>query len=465
MSTTPATIPRSASATAARPPAPAGGTPHGAAFAAFLVVNAFLFLRPSDIYAPLYGVEIYQYVIGLCMLLAVPALIELFSGGRLGSMPAAACVLGLLPVVFASSLVNVGPEEALGHVVAFAKIIAYFLLLLALVTTPRRLKVFVGFLVFFAAVMAILSVLDFYKVIELIRPKEINGHKITLERDRMYGPGLFGDPNDLCTILVTMLLLAAGLLTDSRSGAARVLWLIPCGLLAFGFVLTQSRGGLIAMLAGAGLYIRLRYGWGRAVALGALGVPVLLLFAVAGRQGGLSTKAETATQRIQLWSDALVMFKGQPVLGGGYDQFAKGGRLLAHNSYMQFFAELGFVGGTLFVSAAALSVAGLYRLTLPRRPRGVRVPVTPVVTDPTLRHYHPFLAGAVTAYCTGMFSLSLNYLVSTYTIFGLAATFLSMAETAPPRAAVRFGLELLFRLAIFAVAVVVMMFVFVRLNF
>jgi O-antigen ligase len=464
MPSIPATMPRSAPTAPARQPAPDTATPHGAAFAMFLLVNAFLFLRPSDVYPPLYGVEIYQYVIAACLLLSLPALIDLFSGGRLGSMPVAACVLGLFPFVFASNVVNLGPEEAFGQTFAFAKILTYFLLLLALVTTPARLKAFAGFLVFFACVLAIVSLLDFYQVIELIRPKSINGKPVLIERDRLNGPGLFADPNDLCTIFVTMLILGFGLLTDSRSLLARVLCLAACGLLAFGFVMTQSRGGLIALMVGAGLCIRLRFGWGRAVALGALGFPVLL-FALGSRQTALSSTTNTATERIQLWSDALVMFRTRPVLGAGFEQFAKDSGYLAHNAYLQWFAELGFAGGTLFLGAAALSVFGLYRLTLPRLHPGQQVLATPALTDPISRHHHPYVAGAVTAYCTGMFTLSLNYMVCTYTIFGLAAAFLSMSETTPPRVPVRFGFELLFRLAVLAVAVLAGLFVFVRLNF
>jgi putative inorganic carbon (hco3(-)) transporter len=466
MSSIPSTLRRRTPIAPERRPAPVALPPqHGAAFGMFLLVNAFLFVRPSDIYAPLLGVEIYQYVIGLCLLLSLPALIELISGDRLGSTPVAACVLGLFPIIFASSLLNLGPEEAVGHAVIFAKILTYFLLLLALVTTPGRLKVFVAFLVFFAGIMATLSLLDFYEVIELIRPKEIDGLPVLFERNRMNGPGLYGDPNDLCTVLATMLILAVGLLTDSRSGSPRFLWLIPVGLLAVGVPLTQSRGGLIALMAGAGVFVRLRFGWGRAIALGALGLPLLLLFALRGRQVDLSTKAETATQRIQLWSSALVMFKAQPVLGGGYDQFAKEGRLLAHNTYLQWFAELGFFGGALFLGATMLSLYGLYGLVLPRRDPGKLVPITPTLVDPTLRHYHPYVAGAVMAYFVGMCTLSLNYLVSTYTIVGLPAVFLAMSTTDPPRVASRFGLELLFRLAIVSVLFLAAMFVFVRITF
>ena len=106
----PSTYRRGVPGVPARLPVPAALPQHGAAFGVFLLVNAFLFVRPSDIYAPLMGVEIYQYVIGLCLLLSLPALIELFSGDRLATTPVAVCLLGLFPIICASGLVNVGPE-------------------------------------------------------------------------------------------------------------------------------------------------------------------------------------------------------------------------------------------------------------------------------------------------------------------------------------------------------------------
>src|ERR1019366_4602504 len=99
MPSIPATHRRSVPAVPARPPVPAALPQHGLAFGVFLLVNAFLFVRPSDIYAPLIGVEIYQYVIGLCLLLSLPALFELFSGDRLASTPVAVCLLGLFPII------------------------------------------------------------------------------------------------------------------------------------------------------------------------------------------------------------------------------------------------------------------------------------------------------------------------------------------------------------------------------
>ena len=467
MPSIPSTYRRGVQSAPARRPAPAVAPPgNGLAFAVFLVVNAFLFLRPSDVYEPLLGVEIYQYVIGLCLLLSLPALLELLFGDRLVTTPVAVCLLGMFPIIFASGYVNLGPDGALEYASVFAKILAYFFLLIALVTTPTRMKVFIAFLVLFACVMAILSMLDFTKVIELYRPVGTDGQVVVRELDRMYGPGLFGDPNDLCTILVTMLILTLGLLTDSRSGSPRVSWLIPTAILAVGFAMTQSRGGLIGLLAGMGMVIRLRFGWGRAIALGSLGVP-LLLFGLAGRQTAISTQTDTAAERIQLWSDGLELFRSQPILGVGLDQFrfkSKSG-LLAHNAYLQSFAELGFMGATLFIGCAVLSVYGLYTLTLPRMGPGQLVPVTPTLLDSTLRHYHPYITGAVMAYCTGMLTLSLNILTSTYTIFGIASAFLAMSATDPPRVVLRFGGDLVVRLVVMGGLVLAAFYVFVRLTF
>ena len=311
---------RAARATPDLPPPAAPRDGHGPAFVVFLVVNAFLFVRPSDVIPAIQGDQIYQYVIGLCLLLALPALMGLLAGDRLLTAPVVVCVLALLPITVASATVNLGLDEAWTHGFNFAKIIAYFLLLVALVTTPRRMKIFVGSLVVFATVMATMSILDFYKYIELPRPAVIDGRVVTYEKDRMYGPGLFGDPNDLCTILATMLLLTLGLLANSKVGMRRVVWMLPAALLGVGFALTQSRGGLLALLAGLALLIRLRFGWFRAITLGAIGFPALLLV-LGGRQTALSAEVNTGQERIQLWSGALDLFRESPIFGVGPDQF------------------------------------------------------------------------------------------------------------------------------------------------
>jgi len=61
--------------------------------------------------------------------------------------------------------------------------------------------------------------------------------------------------------------------------------------------------------------------------------------------------------------------------------------------------------------------------------------------DPELRRLQPYMTALVTAYATGMLSLSLCYSVPTFTILALATVYGQAAMTYPPVPALRFNLR------------------------
>src|ERR1043166_7556260 len=197
-------------------------------FALFILANAMLFIRPSELVPELGDVELYRYAIAACLFISMPAVFQqLFT--RLSSVPPiAGCVLGLLPAVLLSPLSHGNAEEAYESGVEFLKVIAYFLLLLALVTNISRLRQFLCWLAIFCAVLTVIAVVRYHIVAnsppEPTPPpatstadaptnggkknKKIHGVKVDEEvRDpetgelvkvaRMCGTGIFNDPNDL----------------------------------------------------------------------------------------------------------------------------------------------------------------------------------------------------------------------------------------------------------------------------
>ncbi len=135
-------------------------------------------------------------------------------------------------------------------------------------------------------------------------------------------------------------------------------------------------------MAGLFLLLRTRFGWRMAVLIGAALLPVLFVF-FAGRQTDLSTSGGTGQERIQLWSEGLVQFRQSPLFGIGRDRFDQEVGLVAHNSYVHAFAELGFLGGMFFVGAFVLALGSLYRLSADGRH----------ILDPDLRRMHPYRDG------------------------------------------------------------------------
>jgi O-antigen ligase len=430
-------------------------------FALFVLANLVLFVRPSDTFPDLIGMEFYRWMLVATFVVSFPAVLQYLVSASITTRPIDLCVFALLPLYCLSSLAINGLDSALDIGIDFAKILVYYLLLVSLVTTPRRLRVFLGFLIVFAAVVTVVAALDYYKAIEIPRGFPEPGKAEAIEVNRMYGPGIFQDPNDICVLITTCMILLIGRLADRRGGLARWAWLVPLAVLAFGFYLTRSRGGMLALLAGAAIVVRVKYGWRRAIFLGILALPVLFL--VGGRQVEISHTTNTGQSRIQLWNDGLVMFRANPLFGVAHDGYREKAGQVAHNSYMQAFAELGFVGGMLFLGAAVLAVTGLYRLNHPVVTlRGV---VNPQFVDAEVHQMYPYVLGAVIGYATGMMTLSLNLLVVTYTFLGLAGVFLAMAATRPSVERDRFDAALLVRLAGLSLLFLVGMFVFVRMTF
>jgi O-antigen ligase len=223
-------------------------------------------------------------------------------------------------------------------------------------------------------------------------------------------------------------------------------------LFFYALALTHSRGGLLGLMAGLMALFQARYGWQRALGVMALVLPMILL-ALAGRQTDFSATSGTGQSRIQLWRDGVEMFRSSPLFGVGRDNYAKGAGLVAHNTYLHAFTEVGFFGGMLFLGAFVWALTSLYRLGRPPRR----------ILDPDLRRLYPYLMGVLTGYAAGMMSLTLLYILPTYTLMGAADYFVVAARTDPPTPPAHCDARLFARMAGYSILFMAGMYVFVRL--
>ena len=455
-------IPARTRVPARRPPAAPGGTSAGAGtapgFILFLVVTATLFVRPAEIVPELLGLPIYQTLIILCLAVSLPGMVRQPGVQALFTHPATACVLGLLAAVALSHLTHARFAEAGQSGWEFFKVVVYYVLLVGLLRTPGRLRTFLFVLGVLVTALTTVAVLQFHDLINIPTLKALNDRQtdpvtgLTVLIPRLRSTGLFGDPNDLCLILVAGIPLGLYWLTDRKLGPARYLWAAPVALLAYALFLTQSRGGFLAFLIGLVVFLWARFGWKRAALLAAVALPAALVV-FGGRQTDLSAKENTGLQRVQLWSDALMALRQDPLFGAGHDKFKEQAGLVAHNSYVHCYAELGLAGGTLFVGAFYLGLARLGRLG----GRGVRV------ADPELHRLRPYLFAAAAGYAAGMLTLSNSYTVPTYMVLGLVVAYLGLARTTPPLPSERIDGRLLRRLVVVSVVFLVVAYVFVRI--
>jgi hypothetical protein len=445
------------------------------AFLLFLLVNASLFIRPAEVVPGLIGWNIYEALIIACFLSALPEIFAFFGRRSLAAQPVTLCVFALLMAVPLAYLSRLDLEKAAETGFAFAKVVVYYVLLLSIVNTPGRLRAFLFWVVGCCAVMMLVALLRFQGVIEIQLPqtpgvagKPGEGAKRGPTNDafakeyvrdpdtgelrelrRLVGTGLFQDPNELCLAAVIAVPLCLFGLMDPRLGAARLLLLPVLLLLGTVMYFTYSRGGFLGLCAGLLTLFHARYGWRKSLALGALALPLLAVL-FAGRMTSIETGSGTGQSRIQLWSEWLEAFRGSPLFGVGVDSPDVGISHVAHNSFLQSYADLGILGGTLFVGAFYAAF-----LTL-RRARSV-----PAVSR-EMGLLQPYLLASFVGMTVCLLTLSLSYVIPTYMILGLATVYAGVALAPAPGPVLSWDLRLVQRMAVAGLGCLGAIYLFMR---
>jgi O-antigen ligase len=204
-------------------------------------------------------------------------------------------------------------------------------------------------LIFIVAIIACEGILEAKNGISYFGVKPIQqwaglndeGDYLSITRIIWVGP--FSDPNDLAMVFVAVV----PFLLDYM--LKRVLF-IPGSLLAlvlYGLYLTNSRGGLLALLATVFSYIVLRYKSMKGIVAG-LFLAFMLVCLGSSRMLNISSSEGSAYGRLDAWYSGYQMFKSAPLMGVGQGRFIDYNALTAHNSFVLVFAELGILGAFFF---------------------------------------------------------------------------------------------------------------------
>jgi putative inorganic carbon (hco3(-)) transporter len=412
-------------------------------FGLFILVNAVLFIRPAELIPALEDLPLYEVAILAAIAAAASHMLRQLSTASLASRPVTVFVLGLLAAVVLSHLAELAIGAATDSGFLFVKIVLFYLLIVANVQTLSRLRVFLLCLGGLMVCQVGLGLLVYFEYLDLdaLKPfaqAEYDGDTgdVTV-LPRLCGAGIFNDPNDLCVLLALGLILVLYLLADCPTRRIRFAYLVSLGVFAVAVPLTHSRGGLLAVMAGLSVLAAEWLGVKRAfVILGVL-VPVLFL-EVGGRmtQFDLENSGDTSQHRMRLWSEGLMMLRSAPLFGIGQGHYEDEVGLVAHNSFLHAYTELGFFGGTCFFAMFAYTAWALWRL---------RDRLDPA-THPSLHRLRPYLLAMVVALAAGLFSLSRVYTPSTYLVFGLCAAYLQIVAAVEPDAVPRLTRTLMVRL-------------------
>jgi len=167
--------------------------------------------------------------------------------------------------------------------------------------------------------------------------------------------GDLNDPNEVALVIAAgAIALVLAFMRRNRESLFRVVGALAIGVCIAAVMMTQSRGGQVAMLLVFFVYLVRRYGVWAFVPAALLAMPLLLL-------GGRSdASADQSTQeRYEAWASGLDMFHKSPIFGVGAGQFVEHHYLTAHNSFVLALAEMGFLGLVLFVAIIYVSVKSL----------------------------------------------------------------------------------------------------------
>ena len=240
------------------------------------------------------------------------------------------------------------------------------------------------------------------------------------------------DANDIAAVLAVGFPLALGLLARTRDNRRRTMALLGIGGMVLGVVATGSRGGTLALLVGALVYLAgLRAA--KAIIVGYFGIlaagvvwftapPTFRarILSLTNLENDYNMTSEVGRKAV--WQRGRIYIREHPVLGVGagnfemaegayHDETGMTGKWsAAHNAYVQAFAELGFVGGSVFVLMLLVGAGSAYRYWRKSAPpRG----------PPPLRR--PEYLAALTAYASAAYFLSHAYFAPLFAVLGLIA--------------------------------------------
>ena len=202
-------------------------------------------------------------------------------------------------------------------------------------------------------------------------------------------------------------------------GIARLAWAGLFGSFGYALTLTQSRGGLLAAAAGFAAYFAGRYGAKRAALILLVLAPVgLAVFAGRQTRIDLDNTNDTSQHRVRIWSDGFELIPSHPLFGIGASRYAEQCGLwpTTHSST------------PMWNSVCLVGVCSWrHSCSRPERCgwRG-RASLPPKDAD-ELAQFQPVIFGLLVSYMVGMFSLSRNYIPTTYLNLALATVYVRLA--------------------------------------
>lgn len=324
---------------------------HAFTYVGLFLFTATLYFRPYELIPSLIWLKnmLAQALAALTLAVFIPS--QLGAEGNLTARPREInlilffCVTGLLSIPFALNRV-----EAWDAFVDFLKVALMFVVIVNAVRSEGRLKGLFFLAMAVGCMLSVRAIIDSRSVDFVGKGQRLRG---------LVG-GMFANPNDLATFLVTVVPIPVALLLSKRGLLRKFLYGACVLLMVAGSVVTLSRGAFLGLMGAAGVL-----GWkiGRkhrfavvvAVVLGGVAFVVLAPGDFTGRLTSILDADADVTgsshQRMALLLRSIRTAIFNPVFGIGMGNFhiVSIHEFVSHNSYTQVAAEMGLTALVLYV--------------------------------------------------------------------------------------------------------------------
>jgi O-antigen ligase len=259
----------------------------------------------------------------------------------------------------------------------------------------------------------------------------VEGTRVTIARDIQ---SVLGDPNDLSLVLLFPLSFAASLFVRRTSWTSALFGLVATGAIVAAIIATQSRGGLLGLVAVFGVYgARMIKSKALLIAMGV--VAVMALFAAAGisdrSSGGAAEEGidESSMGRVYAWGAAWRMALTHPLNGVGLDNFVSnyfaysahwdGHNHAVHSTWFGVLGETGFPGILVFIAMVIAIVISTFVAL--RKLEATQAPM------PARAMGHAVLAG-IGGFCVSGTFLTQGFTWPVYVLLALGAAAANFAD-------------------------------------
>lgn len=392
-----------------------------------LVYTALSHLSPADMFPSLGDSRI---MLWLAVVAVVASLPGIFMGKFPFRAPQIYLMLGLIVAVPLSWLVHLWFGGAFSAFEAFLTSGVIFFLIVANITTMRRLRILMT--VFLAVCLFLLgrSMVAYYSgdfESHLLLQQAFGYSPATGEYagmlTRIRALGTLNDPNDFAQVLLTALPFL-GLAWRSGRHVRNVLFVLaPASFILWGVYLTHSRGAVVGVGVIVLVMLSQRLGKTRSLIAAVLLVG-LLMSPIGGRQSSIS-EADSAGRLIE-WGSGIAMLVSSPLFGVGYGGFLQQEDLTAHNSFVLCFSELGLFGYFFWLGLIVYTVTDLNATIRALQQSGA---------DSERLRYAKVLRVSLFAFLATAWFLSRTYTVTLYMILGMVVAFIYMPQEEPEEVA------------------------------